>query len=296
MPATKQKPFPQLLTAFKNSMKEKKIKQPRLVLVVMANTHDKVLNKGCVKDAKAIQKVFAAICKHIHYDFCSIEISGSNYDRRNLAKAFNSIILHNENDVTIFYYSGHGFCYQNDSRRRYPQVDLRAHNDQVRYNNIDFIDKYTENLAVILNVLRFRGARINLAIGDCCNTIIPFKRPKESEKSMTVLKGIMPQVSKGLTKKIFADAKNAVCILASSSQHGQPSLTDMSIGSLFTYHFTKALGSAIAHEPKGSQYLPWLKLLNKTAKQAFKDSKGYDIGGGKPGKQKAVFQVFIDRE
>jgi len=296
MPTSKQTAFPQLLKKFKKSMEERVVKQPRLILIVMANTHDKVLNKGCEKDAKAVQKVFSDICRHIHFDFCNIEISGSNYDRRNLVQAVNAIVLHNENDVTIFYYSGHGFCYQNDNRRRYPQVDLRAHNDQVRYNNIDFIEKYTENLAVILTVLRFRGARINLAIGDCCNTIIPFKRPKDSEKSMTVLKGIMPRPSRGLTKKMFTDAQNAVCILASSSQHGQPSLTDMSIGSLFTHHFTQALAGAIAKEPKGSQYLPWLKLLKKTATKAFKDSKGYDIGGGKPGKQKAVFEVFIDKE
>ena len=296
MPATKQKPFSQLLTAFKNSMKERKVKQPRLVLIVMANTHDKIIHKGCAKDAKAVQKVFADICKHIHYDFCNIEISGSNYNRKNLGKAIDAIILHNENDVTIFYYSGHGFCYEKDARRNYPQVDLRAHDDQAKFNKIDFVDKYTENLAVILSLLRFKGARINMAIGDCCNVIIPFPRPKDSKKDMNVVKGIMPRQTKALTKKMFDDAKNAVSILASSSQHGQPSLTDMSIGSLFTYHFTKALSAAIAHEPKGSQYLPWLKLLNKTAKQAFKDSRDYDIGGGKPGKQKAVFEVFIDRE
>ena len=266
------------------------------MLIVMANTHDKTLNKGCAKDAKAVQTVFKDICKHIHFDFCHIEISGSNYDRKNLGKAIDAIILHNENDVTIFYYTGHGFCYEKDTRRNYPQVDLRAHNDQAKYNKIDFVDKYTENLAVILNLLRFKGARINMAIGDCCNIVIPFPRPKDSQKDMNVVKGIMPGGSKALTKKEFDDAKNAVSILASSSQHGQPSLTDMSTGSLFTYHFTKALSSAIAHEPKGSQYLPWLRLLNKTAKQAFKDSKGYDIGGGKPGKQEAVFEVFIDRE
>lgn len=276
-------------------MKEKKKKQPRLILIVMANTHDKTLNKGCAKDAKAVQKVFKDICTHIHYDFCNIEISGSNYRRENLRKAIDAIVLHNENDVSVFYYSGHGFCYQKDTRRNYPQVDLRAHDDQVQYNKIDFVDQYTENLAVILSLLRYKGARINMAIGDCCNIIIPFPRPKKSQKNMSVVKRIMPGGSKVITKKEFDDANNAVSILASSSQHGQPSLTDMSRGSLFTYHFTKALSNAIAHEPKGSQYLPWLRLLHTTAKQAFKDSRGYDVGGGKAGKQKAVFEVFIDR-
>ena len=95
---------------------------------------------------------------------------------------------------------------------------------------------------------------------------------------------------------MYTDEKTALCILASSSQHGQPSMTDMSKGSLFTYHLTKALYDAVVQQPKGSQYLPWLKLLKQTSDKAFKDSRHYDAGGGKPGKQKAVFEVFINKE
>jgi hypothetical protein len=296
MPASKQKPFAQLLKDFKESMEERAPLQPRLVLIIMANTHDAHLNKACEKDAKAVRKVFADICKHIHFDLCAIEITGNNYNRYNLEVAVDSIILHNENDVTIFYYSGHGFSYEKDSRRKYPQVDMRAHNDQAKYNKIDFIEKHTENLAVILNIIRFKGARINIAIGDCCNSNIPFRRPAHSEKDMNIVKGIMPHKSTSLTKKIFTDGRNAVSILVSASQHGQPAVTDAAIGSIFTHHFTRSLASTISKEPRGRPYLPWLKLLKQTASQAFKDSKGYDIGAGKAGKQKAVFEVFIDRE
>lgn len=296
MLANKQKPFSQILKLFEKSMEEKVIKQPRLVLIIMANTHDAHLNEGCVKDVKAVKKVFVDICKHIHFDFCAIEISGNNYNRKNLGQAVNSIILHNENDVTVFYYSGHGFSYEKDSRRKYPQLDMRPHNDQVYYNKIDFIEKHTENLAVILNIIRFKGARINIAIGDCCNINIPFKRPATSEKDMGIVKQIMPGLTKALNRKLFTDPKNAVSILVSSSQHGQPALTDPEIGSIFTHHFTRALAKTISNLPQGSQYLPWLPLLKSTGKRAFRDSRGYDIGGGKAGKQKAVFEVFIDRE
>jgi hypothetical protein len=285
------------LEDFKKTMDGSRVKkQPRLVLIIMANTHDKTLNKGCVKDAKAVKKVFADICKHIHFDLCPIEISGSHYHRDNLFAAIDSIMLHSEDDVTLFYYSGHGFSYQKDKGRKYPQVDLRAHNDQVRYNDISFIEKHTENLAAVLSILRFKGARINIAIGDCCNTSIPFKRPADSEEDMAIVKHITPHPSKTLNQKIFNDPKNSVSILVSSSQYGQPALTDLAIGSIFTHHFTKTLSAIIANHAKGNGYLPWLKLLRQTSRQAFKDSKGYDIGGGKPGKQKAVFEVFIDRE
>jgi len=296
MPAIKQKPFSQLLKAFQKSMEEREPLQPRLVLIIMANTHDPHLNKACEKDAGAIHKVFTDICDHIHFDLCAIEIAGSHYNRKNLKKAVDKIILHSEDDVVLYYYSGHGFSYEKGNKTKYPQVDMRPHNDQKKYNKIDFIEKNTENLSTILTIMRFKGARINIAIGDCCNTTIPFKRPADSVKDMNIVRGVMPHKSKSLNKKIFDDGKNAVCILVSASQHGEPAVTDGAIGSIFTHHFTRTLADNVSKKPKGSQYLPWLKLLKQTSNKAFKDSQSYDVGNGKAGKQKAVFEVFIDRE
>ena len=37
-------------------------------------------------------------------------------------------------------------------------------------------------------------------------------------------------------------------------------------------------------------------VLNATAAKAFNNSKRYDISNGIAGKQKAVYQVFIDNE
>src|SRR3954471_16165949 len=105
MQPKKQKPFSQLLKDFKKSMEERKPLQPRLVLIIMANTHDHTLNKACAKDARSVQKVFADICKHIHYDLCAIQISGDNYRHDNLKAALSSIVLHSEDDVTLFYYT-----------------------------------------------------------------------------------------------------------------------------------------------------------------------------------------------
>ncbi|MDQ6757459.1 MAG: caspase family protein [Bacteroidota bacterium] len=296
MPTNKQKSFSQLLEIFKSSMKERAVQQPRLVLITMANTHDALLNKACQKDANSIKKVFANICKHIHFDLCAIEISGQNYHRENLKKAISSIVLHSADDVTVFYYSGHGFSYEKDSKRKYPQIDMRAHDDQPRDSKISFIEKYTENLAVILNILRFKGARINIAIADCCNSTIPFKRPMDSEKEMNVVKGIMAHKNKALPKKLFNDEKYAVSILVSASKQGQYAVSDNKIGSVFTHHFARVLETNISNNMNGSQYIPWLKLLKTTADQAFTDSQSYDIGDGKAGKQNAVFEVFIDKE
>lgn len=269
-------------------------KKKRLVLIIMSNTQDPALSTGCVKDAKAVKSTFKKICSDTDYNFCCIEISGKNYSRENLLKTIHSMGLYN--DVTVFYYSGHGFSYAKDSKSKYPQIDMRSHNSSADFNKIGFIEKHTENLAVVLNLMRFSGGRINIAIADCCNTTIPFFRKKDGIKEMNVVDGIMPAVSKILTKKLFTDFHNAVSILVSSSVQGQPAITDTSIGSIFTYRFTETIKTLLAKELKTKGYIPWLKVLNATSAKAFKDSKSYDIGNGKAGKQKAVFEVFIDNE
>lgn len=270
------------------------VKKTRLVLIIMSNTHDPLLSRACVNDAKTVKKTFKTICSDAHYKFNCIEISGKNYSRENLDEVMDSIVL--KTDVTIFYYSGHGFSYLNDGQSKYPQIDMRRHNNKSNFNDLNFIEDNTYNLAVILTFMRFNGGRINIAIADCCNTTIPHYRKKAAIKEMNVAGGVLPPLSKVLTKKMFTDSHNAISILVSSSVQGQPAISDPSIGSIFTYRFTEIITRLLAKELKTKDYIPWLKVLKGTAAKAFRDSKSYDIGNGVAGKQKAVFEVFIDKE
>jgi hypothetical protein len=286
--------FTRQLKTFKKKINDPKLAEKnQLVLIILSNTHDPALSIGCVKDAEVIKNTFKDICSDTGYIFASIEISGKNYSRENLLKTIDSCLY---NDVTVFYYSGHGFSYAKDRKSKYPQIDMRIHNNSADFNKIDFIEKHTENLAVLLNIMRFNGGRINIAIADCCNTTIPSFRKKDGIKEMNVVDGIMPPVSKVLTKKLFTDFHNSISILVSSSVQGQPAITDTAIGSIFTYRFTQTLKTLLAKETKTKDYIPWLKVLKATSAKAFKDSKSYDLGNGIAGKQKAVFEVFIDNE
>lgn len=292
----KQIPFSSLLNGFTNDIKKNRSANPvNLVLIIMANTHDHSLAESCEKDIAAIRKSFEAICKNAKMGYCEIEISGTNYTRENLWHTFD-VVNHNTGQINVFYYTGHGFSYQNDKKRKYPQLDLRPHNDQPHFNKIDFIEKHTDNLAVVLEILRFGGGRINIAIADCCNTTVPFNRAKASNKEMNVVTGVMPAKIKELTKSLFNNKNNAICLLVSSSQHGVSSVSDPAIGSLFTHFFTGALDKVFSAVTQQNQYIPWHTILHKTSKHAFKSSQQYEADGGKPGHQEAVFEVFIDRE
>jgi len=109
---------------------------------------------------------------------------------------------------------------------------------------------------------------------------------------MNVVDGIMPHVSKVLTKKLFTDVDKSISILVSSSVQGQPAITDTSIGSIFTYRFTETIKTSLEKELNTNNYLPWLKVLKATAAKAFKDSKSYDIGMALP-ENKRRFLKFL---
>ena len=295
MPTIKTENFSTTVENFKIKIADvSAAKKQRLVLIIMSNTHDPTLCVGCTKDAAAVKKTFEDICDHTGYNFCCIEISGKNYSNKNLFKAFDS--MGTRNDVTVFYFSGHGYSYQKDSRYKYPQLDMRIHSNQPDFNKIDFIEQHTENLKTLLLKMMWRAGRVNIAIADCCNTTISFKRKKDSRTDMEIAEDVMVRVSKKFTKQLYADNDNMVSILISSSTQGQPAIADNEIGSIFTHHFTKTIESLLAKKSTTSQYFPWVKVLKVASDKAFKASRGYDIGNGIAGKQKAVFEVFIESD
>ena len=257
-------------------------------------THDPTLKIGCIKDVAAVKKTFEEICAVTDYHFCSIEISGKNYTYENLFKTLGSV-GHN-NDVTVFYYSGHGFSYKNGSRYKYPQLDMRTPGNQPDFNKIDFIEKNTANLKVLLQIMRLYGGRVNIAIADCCNTVIPFARKKASATEINIANDVMVAPTKKITKELYANHSNEVGVLVSSSTHGQPAITNNEIGSIFTHHFTKTIKGLLSKRSMTKQYFPWIKVLKTTAQKAFKESREYDIGNGIAGKQKAVFEVYLESD
>ncbi len=296
MPTRKKIPFAHLFKDFKERMyKSPTNDQPTFILLMMADTNDATLKEACGKDVKVIRKVFKDMCDHIGYELCAFEITGKDFDFIKLDKTINAIKIRSRDDVVVFYFSGHGYSYADDKKWKYPQLDTRNPIVDEMYNKIKDYNELTLNLAEIVGLmLLLRGARITIGIGDCCNSIISFKRPPKLEETMKGTNELFTNKVKTITKKMFLDANNFVTILISSAQQGQPAVSDPSIGSIFTHCFAKELAATIAKEPKGSRYLPWPKLLKTSSSKAFKASKGYDVGGGKAGKQKAVFEIFVD--
>ena len=146
----------------------------------------------------------------------------------------------------------------------------------------------------MLQLIRLRGGRINIAIGDCCSTVVHRKRSSKSKFNLEVVEDLMSPKEKLLSKKVVTAEDNYIDIVVSAARPGQAAVTDVKNGSLFTQNFTAAFSAAIDKQPKGEKYLPFHQLLQKAASLANKAAAAYDIGEGKPGQQMASFEIYME--
>jgi hypothetical protein len=292
MPEKPQAAFTAMLDKFKvEQRKAFQALQPKLILIIMSNTLEKELGAGCEQDVKRIRKIFKKICAHSQYTYLEIVITGKNYHTANLLAAIRKIEPMTI-DVTIFYFSGHGFCYANDKSRKFPQLDMRHPIDSSEFNHISNIRKYSKNLHEVLQKIRLRGGRVNIVIGDCCSTLIKNKRSSSSTLDLEVVEDVMAPVDKSVSKQEFYNEESMIDIIVSAAQIGQTAVADDKKGSLFTKNFTQALQNAFADIPKGEKYLPWHKLLKKSAEMANIEAQQYDVGNNTPGQQMATFKIY----
>ena len=68
-----------------------------------------------------------------------------------------------QNDIVMFYYSGHGFRYPNDASD-YPRMWLKTGSDEnVETNNLRIEEDVYDHIIKM-------GAGVNIVLSDCCNT------------------------------------------------------------------------------------------------------------------------------
>lgn len=258
----------------------------KLMLIVVANTLDPTIGKGCTEDIKSIRQMFSELSDHMDFKFFELLVQGKDYSKQNILSSID-LLAPGNNDIVVFYYSGHGFSYEKDAEKRFPQVDLRSHPAS---DLIDVINANTNNLAEIFELVKGRGARLNIVIGDCCNNQIAFERQaKGGDENLKKAKRPKMIVNKKMGEKLFCDY--TASILVAAADKGEFAVTDPELGSIFTLNFTDNLKILINRSVDESEGLPWKKLLEETKEKTFKLSKTYDIGDGVPGNQQAIFDI-----
>jgi len=269
----------------KMSLKED-VARTKFILVVVANTIDPVIGSGCKEDIDSVRHIFEKLSDDMDFNFIELIVEGEDYGKENILGAID-ILTPGPNDIVVFYYSGHGFSYEKEANKKYPQVDLRSHPAS---DKIDVVNAHTENLADLFERVKARGARLNIVIGDCCNNIIEFTRKATggSDSLQRFKKGPI-EINRQTCEALFCDY--TASILVASADKGEFAVSDDKLGSIFTFNFSKNLKALMKKEVAKSDGLPWGKLLEETKVITLDLSKTYDIGDGMTGNQKAIFII-----
>lgn len=224
----------------------------KLILLVVANSNDAIIGQSCVKDMNRIVESFKDITDFLGIKYVSQTIFDNNYNKSTVEKAI-SALRPSQNDIVVFYYSGHGFRKPRDNRRA-PYIDLRPKNDNTVMEN-------SLNMEDIFNQVKAKGARLNLVLADCCNSLI--------EKSNSV--GDIPARKKGFgmnwstqnVRDLFMNI-TPTSILATAAEPGQLATSNNKFGGFFSYFFKTSIEGNFSYFKNN---VTWNQVFAETKRQ-----------------------------
>ena len=256
---------------------------PNFYYLVVGNTKDATIGKGCSLDLNNMGFVVKQIANDLNLPFHAAEVSGEKFNKENVLNAITAI-KPKPQDIVFFYYSGHGFSFKDDPEHIYPQMDLRSlppvYSEAV-------IKSSTKNIEEVFSMIKSKGARLNLVISDCCNSLIEFYRYFPNPN-------IVPQpynfpINKEVASLLFLKTKAS--LLATAASKGQYAVSDETTGGVFTNNFYELLyGNCYDLHLKPTD-ISWEKILQWTHNNTLTASATYDCGKGIACVQEPVWKV-----
>lgn len=201
-------------------------------------------------DYERTTREISLVASYIDYRISFYDGLGEDCSRENLLTTLNSLVCE-EDDIIVFYYSGHGGRSTQD-KSRYPQFCLKY----LGYQQ----DKWVP-MHLVVDELKAKNARLTLILADCCNQAASGVSPKMASAmsyNAEPVSGDNQAIIENY-KKLFLDCEGT--IVATSSKEGQVSWPLIAKGGLFSYcFFEDALYSAY----EGDIPPTWAEVKNKT--------------------------------
>ncbi len=257
----------------RGSLSTDETKNIHMYLVVVASTKDPTLSTYALNDAKRVITLFAEISKFIlglpDDNFHLETIYGENYSRASVEEALKKLPATNKNNnLVIFYYSGHGFHDKNKPEKIFPFFDLRDPRKRpFRYKDTiaQARDLETNSLNVqdIYNSILAKGNRFNLVLSDCCNDTVA--APKKLGLRPPGHKGGPPKPTIANVRALFMN-KQPVNLLMTAASKDEEAIVTLSFNSYFTYNFRQSLIKYLTE----TSFPTWKKVFDDAKSQTSK--------------------------
>lgn len=212
-------------------------------------------------DYQRMKIEFETMASFLNYkkDFQWYEGSPSNFCRTKLETALNNLSCGND-DIVIFYYSGHGGRSPQEKQDQFPWMQLVVDPYRTPWNASQYY-----SLSQVLNRIKAKRPRLTIVLGDLCNSLsnaIP-------QKDVPEMKGAtkMSKAPCDFYRDLFLKVKGS--IIASSSKPGETSAA-CEEGGAFTICFTEALQIMVSNNMEPD----WNILLEGAKRRTSKSTEG----------------------
>ena len=214
---------------------------------------------ACISDKFKMEEEVQIIAQKTRMNLNLVNI---DYERVNVEKVVNELSV-GENDVIFFYFTGHGYRYEDQkSCGQYPYLYISKQKEHLYEAGIC--------LESIDQQLQAKGARLVITLADCCNNVLPYEEPIAMNTS----------VIGEVYKKLFLLSEGHV--LATSSLPGQFSFATNN-GGYFTNSFLESIRE-YANINANYEDLDWDTILKKTTAKTIISSDS---------KQKPQFKALV---
>lgn len=201
-------------------------------LVNVINSRDEDISVNCVEDGKAVSSYFSDIATFLELRFTEKKLTGAQFSISAVRAAIGNL-RPGKDDIVIFYYSGHGFRWKGDTEYPFPQMGL-YYGTPPSWNHMG---AFSMNIEDIYKAIQRKGARLNLVLGDCCNTIVNRRRSEIKDTTDIAMQPGLKYMNMRTATALFLQTRASVLVAA--AEKGQPANCSRVYNGFFTNSLLK---------------------------------------------------------
>ena len=261
-----------------------------LYLLFVANVTDTAIGIANTKDMYDAIKFFRKVKDFLGINgFIYDTVTRNNFNKQIVLQKIDAL-KPRDKDIVVFYYAGHGYRKAKDGYAG-PYIDLR---DLL----VDRKKSYLENSLStedIVNMIKKKGARLNLIISDCCNDTVTRTNPIAREPAIATKKGMFDQFWN--TKKcrdLFLNA-NPATIWAAAARPGHLAVSNREFGGYFSNHLISTLETSLSLASANPK-LTWDDIFTQVKQQTeTKAGRTWCDDGKKCNRQQPIWNIVYGR-
>ena len=212
----------------------------KLFLLFVANVTDPKIGTADRKNMKDAITFFGKVKQSLGIDqFIYDTVTGANFTKQTVENKVRTFLMPGPNDIVVFYYSGHGFRKEKDSRPG-PYLDM----------SIDYVDPNYMARAIkledITEMIRNKGARLNLVISDCCNKQVGETNTVNTPAISGQKGGLGDYWSDRNLRDLFLNV-NRTTIMFTAAEPFQLAISNPVFGGYFSNFFINAIDTHLSY-------------------------------------------------